>query len=75
MKTTAQSWISGPRWAGGRKILEDTAWKTGVALDILDHNKGWLFEKVEYVITGEIGAVLDFTQAVRKQVKTYNEAW
>ena len=47
-----RSYIEGPRWAGLREALYDTAVKCRLEFEVTDYTHGWLRETIFFTVRG-----------------------
>jgi hypothetical protein len=68
---TYRNIVEGPRWAGFPSVIRDGAFQENLDLTI-NVEKGFLTEKVRFVVTGEAPNVERFRRNLLACIKEYN---
>ena len=68
------SWLQGPRWAGGKDFLIQSAMRHGINLEILEENKGLIRTTIYYKAwSSDKDRLESWNKMIIQSVKEYNK--
>jgi hypothetical protein len=67
-----RSYVSAPRWASPRELLEQARMMTGVEFEVTERDKGLFTDTVYYKISGEEVDLRRFQAIVARAIARYN---